>query len=511
MSEARAAVHGHRALPGLRRQAAAPGGAGGDLRRAHDRRARRAAADRAGGALRPTASSPTRAAYRPPRRASAPRWRGASPRDLVRAHRRAPRPRPRLPALDRAHAHAVPRRAAAAAARDPGALEPVRRRLRARRAVGRPAPGRHRGAARVLDQLKAARQLAVRRRARPGRGAPRRLDRGRRARRRRARRRGALQRPGRRAGRRRRTRSPARYLFGDRAAAAARRRAAPVGHGWRCAASRAQPARPRRRLPARRVHRGHRRLRLGQVEPGQPGARRTSSAPAGRGPTVPRNRGPEADADESEPRRRPRSRREHRRDGRRHGADRAAGRGRPEADRPHAALEPRHLHRPVRRRAQALRGDRRGAARAATTPGRFSFNVAGGRCETCQGEGFVIVELLFLPSIYAPCPTCHGARYNPKTLEVTLPRAEHRRGAGDDGRRGRRVLRRRAGGGAQPARRCATSGWATCGSASRPPSCPAARPSASSSPPSCSAPAAATRSTCSTSPPPACTPPTSSC
>ncbi|MFJ8311510.1 MULTISPECIES: ATP-binding cassette domain-containing protein [unclassified Streptomyces] len=52
--------------------------------------------------------------------------------------------------------------------------------------------------------------------------------------------------------------------------------------------------------------------------------------------------------------------------------------------------------------------------------GRFSFNVAGGRCETCQGEGFVSVELLFLPSTYTPCPDCRGARYNPETLEVTL-------------------------------------------------------------------------------------------
>ncbi|MFL5346211.1 MAG: excinuclease ABC subunit UvrA [Hyalangium sp.] len=50
--------------------------------------------------------------------------------------------------------------------------------------------------------------------------------------------------------------------------------------------------------------------------------------------------------------------------------------------------------------------------------GRFSFNVAKGRCETCEGEGFVSVELLFLPSVYAPCPTCHGARYNAKTLEI---------------------------------------------------------------------------------------------
>ncbi|WP_447733765.1 excinuclease ABC subunit A [Pseudomonas shirazensis] len=51
--------------------------------------------------------------------------------------------------------------------------------------------------------------------------------------------------------------------------------------------------------------------------------------------------------------------------------------------------------------------------------GRFSFNVAKGRCETCEGEGFVSVELLFMPSVYAPCPTCHGARYNPATLAVT--------------------------------------------------------------------------------------------
>jgi excinuclease ABC subunit A len=51
--------------------------------------------------------------------------------------------------------------------------------------------------------------------------------------------------------------------------------------------------------------------------------------------------------------------------------------------------------------------------------GRFSFNVAKGRCENCEGEGFVCVELLFLPSVYAPCPVCKGARYNAKTLEVT--------------------------------------------------------------------------------------------
>lgn len=51
--------------------------------------------------------------------------------------------------------------------------------------------------------------------------------------------------------------------------------------------------------------------------------------------------------------------------------------------------------------------------------GQFSFNVAKGRCATCEGEGFVSVELLFMPSVYAPCPTCHGARYNPQTLAIT--------------------------------------------------------------------------------------------
>ncbi|MES3033524.1 MAG: excinuclease ABC subunit UvrA [Gemmatimonadota bacterium] len=50
--------------------------------------------------------------------------------------------------------------------------------------------------------------------------------------------------------------------------------------------------------------------------------------------------------------------------------------------------------------------------------GRFSFNMVHGRCDTCEGEGFVSVELLFMATVYAPCPTCHGARYNPDTLAV---------------------------------------------------------------------------------------------
>ena len=194
--------------------------------------------------------------------------------DLIARLAGAARPRPRLPLARAQHADALARRAAAAAARDPGALQPVRRGLRARRAVGGPAPGRHRGAAR------GARPAQGRRATRCSSSSTSSTS--------------SATPTGSSTSGPARASTAAQVLYSGppegldsvRGVADARatcsatrpppRRDAARADGLAAARGRhpEQPARPRRRLPARRVHHGHRRVGLGQVEPGEPGAGR---------------------------------------------------------------------------------------------------------------------------------------------------------------------------------------------------------------------------------------------
>ena len=97
--------------------------------------------------------------------------------------------------------------------------------------------------------------------------------------------------------------------------------------------------------------------------------------------------------------------------------DRQGHRDRSVADRPDAALESGDLHRAVHVHPRAVRDDaRREGARL--QPGRFSFNVKGGRCEACQGDGVIAIEMHFLPNVYVTCEQCKGRRYNRETLEI---------------------------------------------------------------------------------------------
>ena len=304
--------------------------------------------------------------------------------------------RDRLP-LARAHGdHALGRRGAADPARDPDRLEPGRRPLHPRRALDRPAPARQREADRDARAPARPRQHRDRGRARRGHDPRRRPRRRPRSRRRRARGRG-----GRRG-----------HAEGDRGASPARSPASssPASAQIPVPEERREPrgelvVRGARQhnlkgvdveLPARRLHRGHRRLGLGQVD-----ARQRDPLPRGRQPPA-----PGADAPG-----RPRPDRRDR-------AGRQDHQHRPVADRAHAALQPGHLHRPLRPHPQALRAAPARRGRAATSRGASRFNVKGGRCEVCRGDGQIKIEMHFLPDVYVPCEQCHGRRYNRETLEI---------------------------------------------------------------------------------------------
>ena len=123
---------------------------------------------------------------------------------------------------------------------------------------------------------------------------------------------------------------------------------------------------------------------------------------------------------------------------RRHASTSQGRQHRPVADRPQQPLEPGDLHRLLRHDPRPVRRDRPGRASAATRPRRFSFNVKGGRCEECQGEGAITTQLYFMPDVEVTCGACKGARFNSETLEVTLPRQDHRRRAEHVGRGRRR-------------------------------------------------------------------------
>ena len=134
----------------------------------------------------------------------------------------------------------------------------------------------------------------------------------------------------------------------------------------------------------------------------------------------------------------------------------------------------------------------------------------GGRCEACQGDGVVKVEMHFLPDMYVPCDVCHGKRYNRETLEIRY--------------RGRNISEvldltveqaleyfESVPAIARKLHTLIDVGLSTSGWARAPPRCPAARRSASSCRWSCRAAAPGARCTSWTNPPPACTSATSNC
>ena len=186
---------------------------------------------------------------------------------------------------------------------------------------------------------------------------------------------------------------PERRATDPRAAAARRRRARLVLRS-RCVD--AQPEGDRRRLPGREVHRRHGRLRLGEVHARERDPLQDAREPA------------QQDADEA---RRPR--------GASTGStcfDKVI-----EIDQSPIGRTPRSnpaTYTDLFTHVRELYSLTPEAKIRGYKPGRFSFNVRGGRCEACKGDGTIKIEMHFLPDVYVPCETCHGHRYNRETLEV---------------------------------------------------------------------------------------------
>ena len=340
--------------------------------------------------------------------------------------------------LARPRADALRRRGAAHPPGEPGRQRPVRRALRARRTDDRPAPARQHAAARRAAQAPRPRQHAAGRRARP------RSDRERRP--------AARLRPRRRPTRRRDRRRAARPTQVAQANAA--RVTGPYLERQEGDCGADEPA-DRVGSPKAEVRSPKRKGRSQKCRKTRPStfdlATPDSDRPVARSPRRPAQQPQERRRRDSRSARSPRSpassgsgksslvedvlyaalaRTLHRastdaRRARRDPRRRAHQQGHPRrsaAAGQLADVEPGHVHRRVRPdpRSSSRSCPRRSSA--ATRPRRFSFNVPGGRCEACEGNGQQRIEMHFLPDVWVECDTCRGQRYNPETLAVTLPR-----------------------------------------------------------------------------------------